>query len=228
MSTLPKITAAAFAKLLDAQVGKPYVLGAEASISDPNPKAFDCSELVQWAFGRSGNKITDLAAAQYDATRPVTGTPKVGDLVFLRNNPARSNGIGHVAILTKKLAGGDWRIVEARGHAYGVVRTTLSYWKGRAHYAGIRRLPSFSLLPDPAGTPKPVSYPPTLREGSSGKWVKALQKTLNAKGAKPKLKVDADFKNKTGDAVEAYQRKHKLTVDRVVGRQAWRSLGITL
>lgn len=133
------MTPSQFAKLADAQVGKPYVLGAEAAISNTDPAKFDCSELVQWLFGRSGNPITDLAASQYNVTKKVTGSPKVGDLVFLRNNPARSNGIGHVAVLTQKLSNGDWRIVEAKGRAYGVVRTTLSYWKKRKYYAGLRR-----------------------------------------------------------------------------------------
>lgn len=135
------MTAAQFAKLADAQVGKAYVLGAEVAITNANPTKFDCSELVEWLFGRSGNKITDLAAAQYNATKAVgkNASPKVGDLVFLRNNPARSNGIGHVAVLTKKLANGDWRIIEAKGRAYGVVRTTLSFWKTRKYYAGLRR-----------------------------------------------------------------------------------------
>ncbi len=140
-----KMTPAQFASLADDQVGKPYVLGAEAAISNPDPARFDCSELVEWLYGRSGNRITDLAAWQYDATKKVTGSPKVGDLVFLRNNPARANGIGHVAVLTKKLDNGDWRIIEARGRAYGVVRTTLSYWKTRKYYAGLRRQSSFSL-----------------------------------------------------------------------------------
>ena len=139
------MTPAQFAKVAEAQVGKPYVLGAEAAISNSDPAKFDCSELVEWLFGRSGNRITDLAAAQYNATKKVTGSPKVGDLVFLRNNPARSNGIGHVAILTKKLDGGDWRIIEARGRASGVVRTTLSYWKQRSYYAGLRRSSTFVL-----------------------------------------------------------------------------------
>lgn len=134
-----------FASLAAKQVGKPYVLGAEAAISNANPSRFDCSELVEWLYGRSGNKITDLAAAQYNATKKVTGSPKVGDLVFLRNNPARSNGIGHVAVLTAKLASGDWRIIEARGRAYGVVKTTLSYWKSRSYYAGLRRQSVFAL-----------------------------------------------------------------------------------
>lgn len=135
------MTAAQFAKLAEAQVGKPYVLGAYAAISDVDPSKFDCSELVKWLFGRSGTPITDLAAWQYDATKAVgKGTsPKAGDLVFLRNNPARSNGIGHVAVLTKKLSSGDWEVIEARGRAYGVVKTTLSYWKQRSYYAGLRR-----------------------------------------------------------------------------------------
>ncbi len=135
------MTASQFAKLAEAQVGKPYVLGAEAAITTADPAKFDCSELVQWLFGRSGNPITDLAAAQYDATKKVgSGTsPRAGDLVFLRNNPARANGIGHVAVLTKKLSSGDWEIIEARGRAYGVVKTTLSYWKKRSYYAGLRR-----------------------------------------------------------------------------------------
>jgi hypothetical protein len=135
------MTASQFAKLAEAQVGKPYVLGATAAITNTDPAKFDCSELVKWLFGRAGNPITDLAAWQYDATRKVAkGTsPKTGDLVFLRNNPARANGIGHVAVLTKKLASGDWEIIEARGRAYGVVKTTLGYWKQRSYYAGLRR-----------------------------------------------------------------------------------------
>lgn len=134
------LTAAEFAKLAEAQVGKRYILGAEATLANSSPKAFDCSELVEWLFGRTGSPITDLAAAQYNVTTAVsTSSPKPGDLVFLRNNPARANGIGHVAVVTKKLSNGDWEIIEARGRASGVVRTTLSYWKKRSYFAGMRR-----------------------------------------------------------------------------------------
>ncbi len=135
------MTGRQFATVARAQVGKPYVLGAEASITNPDPPRFDCSELVEWLYGRSGNRITDLAAAQYNVTKavPKGSSPKVGDLVFLRNNPARSNGIGHVAVLTAKKSNGDWEIVEARGRASGVVKTTYSYWKTRKYYAGLRR-----------------------------------------------------------------------------------------
>jgi peptidoglycan hydrolase-like protein with peptidoglycan-binding domain len=153
------LSAAQFAKLAEAQVGKAYVLGAETSTSNANPKAFDCSELVQWLFGRSGNPITDLAAAQYDATAKVTGTPKPGDLVFLRNNPARANGIGHVAVVTKKLSNGDWEIIEARGHVDGVVKTTLSYWKTRKYYAGLRRYSKLNFVGDTGVTTASAASP---------------------------------------------------------------------
>ncbi|MFZ0530845.1 MAG: peptidoglycan-binding protein [Propionicimonas sp.] len=143
------MTGAQFVKLAEAQVGKPYVLGAEVAISQSNPAKFDCSELVEWLYGRSGNRITDLAAAQYNVTRAVSlSSPQVGDLVFLRNNPARANGIGHVAVVTKKLASGDWEVIEARGRAYGVVKSTLGYWKQRKYFAGMRRYSSFLLADD--------------------------------------------------------------------------------
>jgi hypothetical protein len=142
-------TAAQYAALADAQVGKPYVLGADG------PSAFDCSGLVLWLNRLSSAWVQpDMTAAGiYGHTKAVTGTPAVGDLVFLRNNPARANGIGHVAVLTKKLSNGDWRIIEARGRASGVVRTTLSYWKTRKYYTGVRRLPAFRLA---TSTPTPV------------------------------------------------------------------------
>lgn len=134
-----------FAAEANNQIGKPYVLGAYARTGEDNPKEFDCSELVKWLFRRSGNTIPDLAASQYDATVPVKGAIQPGDLVFLRNNPARWNGIGHVAVITRKLKRGGWKVVEARGRKDGVVGTTLKYWRKRPGFAGIRRLPGFKL-----------------------------------------------------------------------------------
>lgn len=52
-----------------AEKGKPYVYGATASISDPNPRAFDCSELTKWAAARAGVTIPDGATAQYLSIR---------------------------------------------------------------------------------------------------------------------------------------------------------------
>lgn len=149
-------TAAEYAALAAKQVGKPYVLGTPAPYNAASPKTFDCSGLVIWLNNQTRAYVMgdDTAAGLYNRSKAVAGEPAVGDLVFLKNNPARSNGIGHMAVLTAKLSNGDWRIVEARGRAAGVVNTTLSYWKTRKHYAGIRRLPGFRLATTPA--PKPT------------------------------------------------------------------------
>lgn len=153
-------TAAQYAALAGQQVGKPYVLGANG------PERFDCSGLVLWLNRLSGAApMADMTAAGlYALTVPVRpGDEKPGDLVFLANNPARkapagfSMGIGHVAPLTSLLSNRDWEIIEARGRAYGVVRTTLSYWRTRGHYAGIRRLPGFKLATTSTPPPTPAA-----------------------------------------------------------------------
>lgn len=167
-------TATTFITLARKQVGKRYILGAEAKPSNPNPASFDCSELVEWLFHRAGAPITDLAAAQFNATVKVTGAPRTGDLVFLRNNPARPNGIGHVAVITAKLAHGDFEVVEARGRKFGVVRSTLSYWRNRRHFAGVRRYPGLKLTG--AAMSKSAPFQKLQVDGQFGpKTIRAVQ-----------------------------------------------------
>lgn len=57
---------AKFVSLALAQAGDRYGFGAEASPSDPNPRVFDCSELVEWAAARAGisPRVPDGSAAQ--------------------------------------------------------------------------------------------------------------------------------------------------------------------
>lgn len=141
------MTYAEYAALVRAQVGDRYILGAEASPANPDPSVFDCSELVEWSYARVGVTIPDGAWLQYNATVPVT-VPEIGDLVFLRNNPDRPNGIGHVGIIVSR--SGD--IVEAKGAAYGVVTSTLAIWKQKSTYAGMRRYPAFTAAMQPGGS----------------------------------------------------------------------------
>lgn len=54
----------AFVTAAETQVGKPYRWGAEVSLDDPDPKDFDCSELVQWAAAQAGGKAPDGAFRQ--------------------------------------------------------------------------------------------------------------------------------------------------------------------
>ena len=62
-----------------------------------------------------------------------------------------------------------------------------------------------------------VAPPPTLRKGSKGSDVRALQNLLG-------ITVDGDFGSKTQAAVKAAQTKAKLVADGIVGPQTWAAI----
>lgn len=109
---------ASFVALALQQAGKRYVFGAEAAPSDPNPKAFDCSELVEWAVARAGiPAVPDGSAAQLAHCRTkgtlITvgqGIGTKGALLFMP---------GHVAISL-----GDGKTIEAMNPSNGVRQGT--------------------------------------------------------------------------------------------------------
>lgn len=60
-----------------AQVGKPYVFGAQG------PHSFDCSGLCYWSYGQIGMRIPRGTAGQWPEMQPVTAAQaQPGDLVF--------------------------------------------------------------------------------------------------------------------------------------------------
>ena len=109
-----------------AQKGKPYIYAATARTDDPNPPAFDCSELTKWAAARVGVTIPDGATAQYLDIRDHGTTMSVeqalrtpGALLFHFGHEPRDLGDipadGHVAISV----GDGVHTIEARGSKYG-------------------------------------------------------------------------------------------------------------
>lgn len=116
------------------QAGDRYVYGAEARLSDPDPDAFDCSELVQWAAYQAGVRIPDGSAAQLEYCR------RKGTLISVAT-AARTRGAllfkpGHVAISL-----GDGRhTIEAMGRRYGVRRGDVAGrgWTHGAKVPGMR------------------------------------------------------------------------------------------
>lgn len=103
-------SAAAFVGYALAQAGDTYIYGAEASVSDPNPNAFDCSELVQWAAGRAGVPFTDGSSAQIAACRSISVEQAI------RTKGALLWHEGHIAISL-----GNGRTIEAANSRVGVV-----------------------------------------------------------------------------------------------------------
>jgi cell wall-associated NlpC family hydrolase len=76
------------------QLGVPYQWGAEAQ-----GVAFDCSGLVQWAFGQVGSLLPRTSQQQYAATTPVSAAQlQPGDLVFSAPGEGGVSGPGHVGI----------------------------------------------------------------------------------------------------------------------------------
>ncbi|HEX5094494.1 MAG TPA: NlpC/P60 family protein, partial [Acidimicrobiia bacterium] len=100
--------------------------GSSASPTDPNPDAFDCSELTKWAAKRVGIDLPDGSWLQYlelqeqGALVPVEQALRTpGALLFsFSDEPTPGGGRpsqAHVAISL-----GDGKTIEARGKKYGV------------------------------------------------------------------------------------------------------------
>lgn len=108
-----------------AQRGDRYIFGAEAQASDPNPDAFDCSELVEWACARAGvsPRVPDGAYNQWQHTKAhgkrldlEDGITIRGALLFVGDG----TGTGRNAITHVAWSLGDGTTIEARGAKWGV------------------------------------------------------------------------------------------------------------
>lgn len=103
-------SAAAFTAIALQQAGDTYIYGAEAAASNPNPNAFDCSELIQWAAARVGVAFTDGSSAQIAACRPISVAQAIATRGALLWHE------GHIAISL-----GNGRTIEAANSRVGVV-----------------------------------------------------------------------------------------------------------
>lgn len=92
------------------QAGDRYVFGAEASLSDPDPDVWDCSELIQWAAHQVGVNFPDGSSNQIAASRRIS----VSDAI--RTRGAVLYKPGHIAVSL-----GNGRTIEALNPGYGVV-----------------------------------------------------------------------------------------------------------
>jgi cell wall-associated NlpC family hydrolase len=154
---------AALERFLDVardQIGDPYIFGAETRLDNPDPKAFDCSELTQWAAHQAGVTIPDGATAQFQHLKarglvvPVEqakNTP--GALLFYFDSEPEVGGPrhpeGHVAISV-----GNGKTIEAMNSDADIGEFTAGK---RFRYAAL--IPGIS---DGTATPPPtVDLPPT-------------------------------------------------------------------
>lgn len=182
-------------------------------------RVHDCVGLIKgyrWSDGPASppryNAAQDVAVSgllkQCGQTGPISTIPdQPGVCVFMS---------GHVGVY---IGGGD--VIEARGHAYGVVRTKLSArpWTKWGK-------PSWLTYDTQTGTGTGTAIQVAAKElkpGDNCSAVKKLQILLTGLGYACGG-ADGDFGTRTQGAVKAYQKAEGLLQDGVVGAKTWAKL----
>ena len=218
--------AADFVGLLLRQKGDRYLFGVENKISDPDPKSFDCAELVEWGCGRLkiDPRMPDGSWLQAQHCRKHGTLIKVSQAVktqgallfhftggdpFGRNRPA----MAHVAVSL-----GNGSTIEARGRKYGV-NCFQAGGRGWTHAARIPGLDYHKAAMKVAATPEGwyryITQPPAMR----GDDVRAWQRKMKARGWS--IRTDGVFDKASEHICEQFQREKKLEIDGVIGPQTW-------
>lgn len=190
---------------------------------------FDCSSLVISAYEQAGVPLKSkgatytgnlrevaLACGFEDVTKKVnlnTGAGlKKGDILMYH----KSGPIGHTA-----LAGGDGKIVHARGQSYGSPSpgdqgseiAVSAYYRG-SWTTVLRYNEETRTAPLPAKRYNVIATLPMIESGDIGKAVEVWQKIVGTT-------EDGEFGPKTKAATIAFQQKYKLEVDGIAGPESW-------
>lgn len=116
-------------------IGKPYVFGAEVSQQDKDPKAFDCSELVEYTVKHMGLPIPDGAENQYQYCKKhktlasLSMAKNVAGMLVFRFDPKQGRMV-HVGITD-----GKGMTMEARGAKWGCGMWEITDKRGWTHCA---------------------------------------------------------------------------------------------
>jgi hypothetical protein len=225
-----------------AQQGDRYVANAEASVNDPNPSAFDCSELVEWACGRAGVQpaMPDGSWIQQRWCKSNGLIVSVDEAIATRgallfkHRDAAGNPVdpgptcppkAHVAISL-----GDGHTIEAMGTQYGVlVASALQRdWTAGGRIPGCTYGGAPQPQPPPSG-PVPRPDKPYLTRGAQGPAVAEMQQLLIKLGIGQLAQYGAtgNFLDVTLDAVRLFQdqvrtqRDASMVVDGECGPVTW-------
>lgn len=208
----------------------------------------DCSGLFTYWFEKLGGYMCHGSNTMYLKYCTSKGTMvngkrtdgqalKPGTAVFCLRE---SDGVySHVGLYI-----GNGEVIEAEGTNAGVIKSkvTNKKWENWGELKGVSYSDYESIKPpeqqtepvnpsdqgtgESGWTPaQPQSNRPTLKRGSKGEWVTALQtKLLNLGYDLGTAGVDGDFGKATEKAVKAFQMASGLKDDGIVGKQTWSAL----
>lgn len=167
----------------------------------------DCSGMFVWAYKQLGSSIyhgSNTIWKKYCSAKGkllngarADGEPmKAGTAVFLLKDGSRH----HIGLYI----GGD-TVIEAKGTKWGVVTSKTSHWDEWGELSDV----------DYTNAQETIIMQ-TLKRGSTGDAVKALQTALNQMGYDCGA-ADGVFGARTAQAVKQFQSDHELTADGIVG-----------
>ncbi len=184
---------------------------------------YDCAQLTKRAAKEAGYSFVSGANSQKNMgiwieEGTIDTLPDEAGIFLFVIDP-KTGKAKHVAVTV----GGGYE-VEARGHAYGVVKRKIkdcafTHWK---------RLPGLDdevgTVSDPAQAPVEDSLP-ILRKGSQGEYVAAAQSLLKECGYPlSKWGIDGQYGAETEAAVKEFQAAIALKVDGIIGPKTWAAL----
>ena len=202
----------------------------ESFTKDFGKRVTDCAGLIKWFLW--SNNMTDKAPT-YKASEDYGAngfwgkctskgklstlpSDKIGILVFKGTDSSKT----HVGVIVDN----DGTVVEAKGHAYGTIKSKVSSWS----YWGKCHLIKYESTPEPTPTPVPSTVTitlPVLKLGSTGGEVKTIQMLLNEIGFRDqngkRLENDGIFGEKTKYALTNYQKARGLTVSGICDYETW-------
>ena len=174
---------------------------------------YDCAQLARRAARDAGYSFVSGANSQWNMAcwvqKGTIDTLPNETAVFLFVMDKTTGRMKHVAV-----AVGDGYEVEARGHAYRVVRRRIADC-AFTHWARLKDIGGE--VSDPP--------PPVLKKGARGDAVRQLQTLLLAAGfALPKYGADGIFGAETLAALTAFQTARGLAADGIAGETTWPAL----
>ena len=210
-----------------------YKMGAEYGKKWIGHKVWDCSGLTMERAKKLGLSYHhgSNSSWKYDCEYKGKKTAGLKIPVGAWMYTGTENSHGHIGIVVDD----EW-VVEAQGTKAGVTRTRITNSKWT--YWGLGKGLEFDFIPGQESKPaEPVKeqtqtatdkpaptqiYYPTLRRGARGENVVQLQRLLSMDGSN--LEIDGIFGPGTQSAVRAFQKRHGLVVDGIVGPKTWAEL----